>query len=147
MRDEMIDLVCLIVLTALLLSLGYVTVLSERKTTESYNAQLMEDKNVGLIDSLVIPVYGDFDGTLTKGDVILMPMVLDFYMPKPRTIKTEDGGSITIESTIEGSKVAYGTQMAQYLNASGGERFNLEYNNGEDLNDTEDDYFFIKKAR
>ena len=147
MRDEIMEMIYLVVLTALIISLGYVAVLNERKDTEQYVAELMGDKNVGLIESLILPAYGEYDGTLSKGDVILMSQIQDYYMPLPKTIKVEDGGELEITSVIEGNLASYGHQMIQYVNASGGTKFNIEYDNGDDLSTEEDDYFFIKKAR
>ena len=80
MRDEIMEMIYLVVLTALIISLGYVAVLNERKDTEQYVAELMEDKNVGLIESLILPAYGEYDGTLSKGDVILMSQIQHYYM-------------------------------------------------------------------
>lgn len=147
MRDETFDIVYLIALAAMIISLGYVTILNEYKDTRYYSSEFMEDKNVGKIESLVIPVYGDYDGTLTKGDVIIMSQIQDYYMPAPKVIQVEDGGKLTITSTVEGNIEAYGHQMAQYVNASGGERFSIVYNNGTDLTTADDDYYFIKKMR
>lgn len=147
MRDETFDVVYLIALAAMIISLGYVTILNEYKDTRSYNSEFVEDKNVGMIESLIIPVYGDYDGTLTKGDVILMSQIQDYYMPSPKVIQVEDTGKIEITSTVEGNIESYGQQMITYVNASGGQRFSIEYNNGTDLTTTDDDYYFIKKMR
>ena len=147
MRDDAIDVVYLIVLAAVLISLGYVTILNEYKDTRSYSSEFMEDKNVGQIESLVIPVYGDYDGTLTAGDVILMSQIQDYYMPSPKKMNVEDGGVLEITSTVEGNIEAYGQQMYSYVAASGGERFSIVYNNGTDLTTEEDDYYFIEKKR
>lgn len=147
MREDSYDVVFLVLLAVLFISLGYVTVLNEQKRTESYNASLIEDKNVGVIDSLVIPGYGDYDGTLTKGDVVLMSQIQDYYMPNPKKLHIEDGGELEIKSTVDVDKVSYGAKMIGYVGASGGNRFYLKYDDGTNLAQSDDDCFFIGKAR
>ena len=147
MRDEAFDLVALVSLVALILTLGYMVILKEFKTTEMYNQSLLEDKNVGLVEGVIIPMYGEYDGTLTSGEVVLMSQIQDWYMPAPKTLIVEGGGTMEITSTIEGEKDVYGTRMVLYVNASGGKRFSIEYHNGTNYATPDDDYFSIKKMR
>lgn len=147
MRDEAFDLVALVSLVALILTLGYMVILKEFKTTEMYNQSLLEDKNVGLVEGVIIPMYGEYDGTLTSGEVVLMSQIQDWYMPSPKTLIVEGGGTMEITSTIEGEKDVYGQRMVSYVNASGGKRFSIEYHNGTNYATPDDDYFSIKKMR
>lgn len=147
MRDDTFDLISLIVLVALIMSLGYITILKENKETEMYNQSLLEDKNVGLVEGVIIPVYGEYDGTLTAGEVVLMSQIQDWYMPKPKTLVVKDGGTMEITSTIDAEKDYYGAQMVQFVQSSGGKRFSISYNNGTNYASDEDDYFYIEKKR
>lgn len=147
MRDEAFDLVALVSLVALILTLGYMTILKEFKVTEMHNQSLLEDKNVGLVEGVIIPMYGEYDGTLTAGDVVLMSQIQDWYMPNPKTLVVQGGGTMEITSTIEGEKDVYGNRMVSYVNNSGGKRFSIEYHNGTNYATTDDDYFSIEKMR
>ena len=147
MRDDTFDLISLIVLVALILSLGYIVILKENKATEMYNQSLLEDKNVGLVEGVIIPVYGEYDGTLTAGEVVLMSQIQDWYMPSPKTLVVKDGGTMEITSTIEAEKVTYGVQMVQFVKNSGGKRYSINYDNGTNYATDEDDFFNIEKKR
>lgn len=147
MREETFDLVALVILTALIISLGYNSILKERKATEAYNQTILEDKNVSMVEGVIIPLYGDYDGTLTNSDLVLMSQIQDFYMPEPKTLKVKDAGDVTITSTIEAEKLSYGITMMDLVERSGGIRFTLSYNNGKDYSSKEDDYFYIEKVR
>lgn len=147
MRDDAFDLISLIVLVGMLISLGFMLVAKENRVTAMYNQKLYEDKNVQMVQGVVIPVYGDYDGTLTPGDVILMSQIQDWYMPSPKKLIIEDGGIVDVISTVEAERATYGANMVKYVLASGGKRFGLVYDNGKDLTDKDDDFFFIEKKR
>jgi uncharacterized protein YcgI (DUF1989 family) len=156
-KDDVIDTLILIFMVAFLLSMGYVTILKEYKETTKYSADLLEQKNMKIVEGVTIPAYGDFTGTLTKGQVVLMSQVQDWYMPSPKTItiydadknnnRTTEKGKVEIKSTIDDERSYYGQLMITLVNDFSEDcKFALSYDSGSDYTTTDDDFWALQRV-
>lgn len=154
MRDEMMDVLFLIILLAITVACGYAVILREQRSTNFYVQEYLSDKNTKSVEGFVIPTYGDYNGTLSIGDAILVSQIQDQYMPQPRVIANDENTDNVVITSVEHGKggldEAAFTKMKAYLTASKGERFVISYKSQFDTSDSEDkanDVFYIKKVK
>lgn len=159
LRDDIVDVIVLLFLTSFLLTMGYTKILKEYKVTSQYSAEILEQKNLQEVEGVKLPAFGDYSGTLTAGQVVLMSQVQDWYMPKPKLIKVynsngdtvlpEDGGKgLEITETIDAQKQYYAKVMLSMLknvNADQNTKFSLSYDNGDDYSTHEDDFWIVEE--
>lgn len=160
MRNESFDLVALILITALMISLAYTSVLKEQKDTATYNQsveQIMTDKNAKLVNDISFPAYGDEDGTLSDGAVVLMTQIQDPHnlieskviaIDKDSNMANNSGVNdvqvLTIEEgTYKANKVKLGLKAMDFINATGAKKFGLSLQTGNDNASKNDNYFYI----
>lgn len=129
----------LILFFALVMTCGYSVILREQKQTQSYRQEYLRDKNTRAVDGFVLPTYGEYNGTLSAADAMLMAQIQDQYMPLPRTIAfgNIDGNEF---NSIEITYVTHGNagtdeeaekRMRNYITAAekkGYTRFSVMFN-------------------
>lgn len=154
MRDEVMDMLFIIVLLAITVACGFGVIVREQKNTNFYVQEYLADKNTKSIEGFVIPTYGDYNGTLSIGDAILVTQIQDQYMPLPRVIGNDEGTADVVITNIEHGKGGFDagayTKMKTYIDTSGGERFTISYKSQFDKTDNPDkmnDIFYIEKVK
>lgn len=154
MRDEIMDILFIIILLSITISCGFVVILKEQRNTNFYVQEYLSDKNTKSVDGFVIPAYGDYNGTLSVGDAILISQIQDQYMPQPRVIANDEGTTQVEITNIEHGKGGFDENayinMKNYLDISGGERFIISYKSQFDTTDSEEktnDIFYIEKVK
>ncbi len=137
----MLDLALLIMVLAVVISVGLGTAYKEMDNAVKFSSTIIEDKNVNTVVGENIVPYGDFDETLSKEEVIYATQVLDFGMPAPKVFRVNQGGidrDILVTSTYREDLIVYGEQMREYLSSDGSDsRYKIVYQEIDKNNDTE----------
>ena len=126
---------------AVVISVGLGTAYKEMDSAIKFSNTVLGDKNVSeVVGDNIIP-YGDFDGTMSKEEVILATQVLDFGMPTPKRFRVNVGGvdkDIEITSTYREDLIVYGETMREYLSGdTSNTRYQISFQEIDGKNSTE----------
>lgn len=83
---EYLDLGLLILVLGLVISLGVSSLYRTNRQVQSSSQNYMEDKNTGRSKGYLISKYGEYDGTLSQMQVVLLSQIQDSNMPYPRKV-------------------------------------------------------------
>lgn len=157
MRDDIMDLVLLIVMLGITISVGFVGIVKERKDTEPVRQEYLQDKNTGTLPGYDIPSYGSFDGTLSGADLVLMTQIQDYYMPLPKKIRVAElnssnevvqKGDLDITSTYEAELAEYATLMKGFIGAEGYKNhYDMIFDDWKNLESNVDDSYTFTKLK
>jgi len=108
--------------------------------------QQIGDKTISKVIGEAITSYGDYDGKMSKLEVILATQVMDWGSPEPRKIKIDDT-EINITSTYKNDLILYARKIWDKIKFdSDNTRYSYEYS-FENPTDNNDDCYKIVRSR
>ena len=150
-RDEMIDIALTVLVLGIVISVGLGLAIRTEKKARQDSQILAEDKNTRELRGYGIDEHGDFDGTLTRPEVLLMMQVQDYYMPEPKKVTIVDINGIETEieivSTYKEELMNYGIQAYNKLkDFSADTKYDVRFSRGLLADDPTDDTYLIRKS-
>ena len=145
MEEGIMDIVVVVVVLAVVISISMGLIVPlVRASLEDLN-NISYNKTVYKSEGETGVGYGDYDGTMSKSEVILATQVMDWGCPEPRVLKVDDL-TINITST-------YRTELLAYANLLWGKigtdadttRYKYEYNFGNDKINGDESYTIERK--
>lgn len=133
---DYLDLGLLILVLGFVITLGVNTLYKTNRVVHTNNQNYMEDKNTGKSKGYLISKYGDYDGTLSQMQVVLLSQIQDANMPSPRKVKV----------FIQGNQIEMPIWYKEYRFDSGQTIWNLIKDDGSSIRYTMDYQYVLNDS-
>ena len=141
---DILDTALLIIIIAIALRLGGTSLAADYKELSQYKIE-NNDKTAPSKYTPSYKTYGEYDGSLTQADVILMSQIQDFEATKVSSFKYEDF-NVNVVSTYRTNLNTYANNIwAQIGDDDSNSKYKYVYHYNYDENDDKEEYFAIEK--